>query len=65
MDHEGDPMMQVQILGTGCPKCKKLASLVERVAQDRQLDLQIEKVTDITRIAEYGVVATPDRKSVV
>jgi small redox-active disulfide protein 2 len=52
-------MKQVQVLGTGCPKCKKLASLVERVAQERQLDVQIEKVTDITRIADFGAVTTP------
>ena len=52
-------MKHVQVLGTGCPKCQKLASLVEQVAQQRQLDVKLEKVTDITEIADFGVVATP------
>ena len=52
-------MRQVKVLGTGCPKCQKLAELVMNVASERQLDIDLEKVTDITRIAEYGIVATP------
>ncbi len=52
-------MRQVQVLGTGCPKCQKLAKLVLAVADERQLEIDLEKVTEIDRIAEFGIVATP------
>lgn len=50
---------KMQILGTGCPKCKLLAEHTERAAQELGLDYEIEKVTDFNRIMELGVVATP------
>jgi small redox-active disulfide protein 2 len=52
-------MKLVQVLGTGCAKCQKLATLAEKVASDRGLDVRVEKVTSIVDIAEFGVVATP------
>lgn len=51
--------MKLQILGTGCPKCNKLAELVERVAREQKLDFTLEKVTDITAIMAAGVMMTP------
>ena len=50
---------KLQILGTGCPKCKLLTERSERAAQELGLDYELEKVTDIERILEFGVVATP------
>ncbi|GAB4322006.1 MAG: thioredoxin family protein [Candidatus Zixiibacteriota bacterium] len=52
-------MVQVQVLGTGCPKCVKLASATEDAARQLQMDVQIEKVTDIDKIMSYGVMMTP------
>jgi small redox-active disulfide protein 2 len=52
-------MKQVKVLGTGCRKCQKLAELVTTVADEHRLDVELEKVTDIERIADFGVVATP------
>lgn len=52
-------MKLVQVLGTGCAKCQKLATLAEEIANERQLDVKVEKVTDITEIANFGIVATP------
>lgn len=52
-------MLQLKILGTGCPKCEKLASAVTDVAQDLNLECDIEKVTDINEIIKYGVMMTP------
>ena len=56
---KGIEMKQVKVLGTGCRKCEKLAELVTTVADERQLDVELEKVTDIEQIADFGVVATP------
>lgn len=56
---KGRPMKLVQVLGTGCTKCQKLATLAEKVAGERGLDVRVEKVTSIVGIAEFGVVATP------
>ena len=50
---------KLQILGTGCPKCKLLTEHAERAAQELGLDYEVEKVTEIERIFEFGIVATP------
>lgn len=51
--------MKLQILGTGCPKCKKLAEATEAAATELQLDYELEKVTDINDIMQMGVMMTP------
>jgi len=51
--------MKIQILGTGCPKCKKLAEAAEAAAQELQLDYELVKVTDINDIMAMGVMMTP------
>lgn len=51
--------MHIQILGTGCPKCTKLAKLADQAATELGLDYNLEKVTDVTKIVEFGVMATP------
>jgi small redox-active disulfide protein 2 len=50
---------KLQILGTGCPKCKLLTEHAERAAQELGLDYDLEKITDLGRILDFGVVATP------
>lgn len=52
-------MKKLQILGTGCPKCLKLAEVTKEAATQLGLEVEIEKVTDITRIVSYGVMMTP------
>ncbi|MFA7330253.1 MAG: thioredoxin family protein [Candidatus Delongbacteria bacterium] len=51
--------MLLQILGTGCPKCKQLAERAESAARELGLDYQLEKVTDINQILAFGVMMTP------
>jgi small redox-active disulfide protein 2 len=51
--------MKIQILGTGCPKCKKRAEAAETAAKDLQLDFELEKITDINEIMSFGVMMTP------
>jgi len=50
---------EIKILGTGCPKCIKLAELAEQVAIQLGIDYELEKVTDISDIISYGVMLTP------
>ena len=49
----------IQILGTGCPKCRKLTQNVEAVVRDAGAEYTIEKVTDINEIVKSGVMMTP------
>ncbi len=51
--------MKIQILGTGCPKCKTLAENAEKAAKELGLDFELEKVTDINKIMAFGVMMTP------
>ena len=51
--------MLIQILGTGCAKCKKMAEVAELVAKKMNIEFELEKVTDITKIVELGVMTTP------
>ena len=52
-------MKKLQILGTGCPKCKKLAENTETAAKALGIEYRLEKVTDINEIMKSGVMMTP------
>ncbi len=52
-------MKKIQILGTGCPKCTKLAENAEAAAKELGLDYSIEKVTKLDEIMAFGVMVTP------
>jgi small redox-active disulfide protein 2 len=52
-------MKKIQILGTGCPKCKKLAENAEAAAKELGIEFEIEKVTGINEIMKFGVMVTP------
>ena len=52
-------MKKLQILGTGCPKCIKLTENVEKAAKELALDYEVEKVSDIGEIMNFGVMMTP------
>ena len=52
-------MRKIQILGTGCPKCKKLAENAEIAAKDLGIEYSLEKVTEISEIMKFGVMMTP------
>ena len=51
--------MKIQILGTGCSKCQKLATNVEQAANELGVAYELEKVTDPRTIAAMGVMRTP------
>ena len=48
--------MKIQILGTGCPKCTKLAENAEAAAKAMGIDYEIVKITDINDIMAFGVM---------
>lgn len=52
-------MKKIQILGTGCAKCEKLADNARQAADNLKLDYQLEKVTDLNQIMNFGVMTTP------
>jgi len=52
-------MKKIQILGTGCAKCQKLAAVADDAAKALGLTYEIEKVTEIERIMGFGVMFTP------
>jgi len=51
--------MKIEILGTGCPKCKKLAELAEQAVKESGIEAEIIKVTEIKDIMKMGVMITP------
>jgi small redox-active disulfide protein 2 len=52
-------MKKIQILGTGCAKCQKLADNTKQAADNLGLEYEMEKVTDINQIMGFGVMTTP------
>jgi small redox-active disulfide protein 2 len=51
--------MKIEVLGTGCSKCKNLEKVVQDAVAKAGIFAQIEKVEDIAKIMEYGVMNTP------
>ena len=51
--------MVLQILGSGCPKCRKLAENAQAAINETGVDARVEKVTDSDTIADMGVAMTP------
>lgn len=51
--------MKIEILGTGCAKCKKTEKLVKKVTSDLGLDVEIVKIEDLQEIIDRGVMMTP------
>jgi small redox-active disulfide protein 2 len=51
--------MEIKVLGTGCANCKTTLKLIEDVAAEKGVAVQLEKVEDIQAIMAYGVMATP------
>jgi len=51
--------MVLQILGSGCPKCQKLAQNAQEAIDEVGVDASVEKVTDSDKITDMGVVMTP------
>lgn len=51
--------MKIEILGTGCSKCEALTANVKKAVAQAGIFAQVEKVDDMIKIMEYGVMSTP------
>ena len=51
--------MKIKVLGTGCPKCKKLEKNAREALSTAGKEAEVEKVTDMNDIMNYGVMITP------
>lgn len=51
--------MEIKVLGPGCPKCKQTEKVVNEAVAEAGVAANIEKVTDVMKIAGYGVFGTP------
>ena len=52
-------MKKIEVLGTGCPKCKKTVKIIEKVVNENNYEAEIIKVEDVKKITEKGVFMTP------
>ncbi|MBU1195059.1 MAG: TM0996/MTH895 family glutaredoxin-like protein [Proteobacteria bacterium] len=51
--------MDIKILGPGCQKCEKTAQIVKETLAETGTEATVEKITDLMKIAGYGVFGTP------
>jgi len=52
-------MLQIKVVGSGCPNCQKLASLCSEVVEGNRLDAEILKITDLDQFADLGIMIIP------
>jgi len=52
-------MKNIKILGSGCANCKTTYKLIEEVAAEKGVDVELEKIEDIGQIMSFGVMSTP------
>ena len=51
--------MNIKVLGGGCCKCENLLEAVKAAVAEKGIEAEIEYITDMTRIMEYGIMSTP------
>ena len=52
-------MKEVKVLGTGCANCRNTIALIETIAQEKGVDITLEKVDQLQDIMNYGVMSRP------
>ena len=52
-------MIKIQVVGAGCANCRKLEELCRQVVSENAVEAEVEKVTDINRFADLGIMVTP------
>ncbi|EGJ71816.1 putative thiol-disulfide isomerase and thioredoxin [Bacteroides coprosuis DSM 18011] len=51
--------MEIIVLGTGCTKCKNLFNLIQKVAQENNVEVHLSKLEDMAQILQYNVLSLP------
>ncbi len=52
-------MKKIEVLGSGCPSCKKMYEMTKEIVMELNLDLKVEYISDIQKIIEMGVMQSP------
>jgi small redox-active disulfide protein 2 len=52
-------MKDIKVLGSGCANCKTTIALIEQIAQEKDVEIKMDKVQDMQAIIGYGVMSTP------
>ena len=52
-------MKDIKVLGTGCANCRNTSKLIEEVAAEKGVAIELSKVEDLPEIMKYGVMSTP------
>jgi small redox-active disulfide protein 2 len=53
------PMLNIKILGSGCPNCKKVEAIVRQAVAQMGMQAEINKITDYGEIMKYPILSTP------
>ena len=51
--------MKIQVLGSGCPTCKKLFEITQKAVHEMGLKVTVDYITDISKIVEMGIMQSP------
>ncbi len=51
--------MKIQVLGSGCPSCKKLHKLTQKAVKEMGVSQEVEYITDVNELIEMGVMSSP------
>lgn len=52
-------MKNIKVLGSGCKNCETTVKLISIAAEQAEVEIELEKVTDMAQIMSYGVMSTP------
>lgn len=52
-------MLNIKVVGPGCMNCEKLADMCKEVVKENNIEAEIEKITDINKFADLGIMMTP------
>ena len=52
-------MLDIKILGIGCPRCRKLEEKVRELISENDIPAEVEKVTDVADMMKYNIMMTP------
>lgn len=52
-------MKNIKVLGSGCRNCETTANLIKLAADQASVEIELEKITDVAQIMNYGVMSTP------
>jgi small redox-active disulfide protein 2 len=58
-DYRRNEMIDIKVLGSGCPNCKRLEAVTRKVVESMGVEAEIEKVTDVQEIMKWSILSTP------